>query len=60
MKPKELIRRLEQEGWQIVRTEGSHHMMKHPDSKHLIVVPFHNTDLKPGILNKILKQAGLK
>lgn len=60
MKPKELIRRLEQEGWQVVRTEGSHHMMKHSQRKDLIVVPFHNTDLKPGILNKILKQAGLK
>ena len=60
MKPKELIKRLEQEGWQVVRTEGSHHMMKHPERTDLIVVPFHNTDLKTGILNKILKQAGLK
>ena len=34
--------------------------MKHPERTDLIVVPFHNTDLKTGILNKILKQAGLK
>ena len=60
MKPKELMRILEKEGWHVSRIEGSHHMMKNPDSQELIVVPLHNTDIKPGILNKILKQAGLK
>lgn len=60
MKPKELIRKLEQEGWQVVRIDGSHHMMKHLESTELIVVALHNKDLKPGTLNKILKQAGLK
>ena len=60
MKPKELKKKLEQEGWRVVRIESSHHMMKHPDRQDLIVIPFHNTDIKPGLLNKILKQAGLK
>ena len=60
MKPKELKKKLEHEGWRVARIESSHHMMKHPDRQDLIVIPFHNTDIKPGILNKILKQAGLK
>ncbi len=60
MKPKELIRKFEQEGWQLVRIDGSHHMMKHQESAELIVVALHNKDLKPGTLSKILKQTGLK
>lgn len=60
MKPKELIRMLEREGWKVVRIDGSHHIMKHPDKSGMPVIPLHNKDLKPGTLNTILKQAGLK
>ena len=60
MKPKELIRMLEREGWKVVRIDGSHHIMKHPDKPGMPVIPLHNKDLKPGTLNNILKQAGLK
>ena len=60
MKPKDLIRVLEKEGWKVVRVDGSHHIMKHSETPGMIVVPLHNKDLKPGTLNNILKQAGLK
>ena len=35
---KRIIRRLESEGWVLVKTSGSHHKFKHPARKHHIVV----------------------
>lgn len=60
MKPKDLIRILGKEGWQIARVDGSHHILKHPERADMLVVPLHNKDLKPGTLNQIIKQAGMK
>ena len=60
MKPKDLLRVLAKEGWEIARVDGSHHILKHSDNPGMLVVPLHNKDLKPGTLNQILKQAGLK
>ncbi|MGH7801152.1 MAG: type II toxin-antitoxin system HicA family toxin [Thermodesulfobacteriota bacterium] len=52
---------LEQEGWYLVRTRGSHHQYKHPTKPGLVTVPGRPGDeLAPGTLNSILKQAGLK
>lgn len=60
MKPKELIKILQADGWYIERVQGSHYILKHPLKQGMSVVPLHNKDLKPGTLNSILKQAGLK
>ena len=60
MKPKDLIRILKQNGWKVVRIDGSHHVMKHSENINTIVVPLHNEDLGTGLFNKILKKAGLK
>lgn len=60
MKPKELIKLLLADGWQIERVRGSHHIFKHPKKDGMPVIPMHNKDLKPGTLTNILKQAGLK
>ena len=60
MKPKDLLKRLIADGWYIVRARGSHNILKHPSKKGMPVVPLHNNDMKPGTLNDILKQAGLK
>ncbi|MEZ0537052.1 type II toxin-antitoxin system HicA family toxin [Caldicellulosiruptoraceae bacterium PP1] len=60
MKPKELIKILKAEGWNIDRIQGSHYILKHPSKPGRPVIPYHNKDLKPGILNSILKQTGLK
>ena len=60
MKPKDLIKALEKDGWQVVRVDGSHHIMKHSNKPGMLVIPLHNKDLKPGTLNNIIKQAGLK
>lgn len=60
MKPKELLKILQADGWVIDRIKGSHHIMKHPTKQGRPTIPMHNKDLKPGTYNSILKQAGLK
>jgi predicted RNA binding protein YcfA (HicA-like mRNA interferase family) len=58
MTSKQLIKLLEQDGWRVNRVHGSHHVLKKDGKTE--VVPMHNKDLPPGILNAILKRAGLK
>lgn len=61
MIPLELIKRLEAAGWVEVRQSGSHKIFKHPDNPDNISVPVHSKkDLKPGLVSKLLKKAGLK
>ena len=42
LKGKEIVRILDQEGFRVVRTRGSHAELKHPDGK-TTVVPLHST-----------------
>jgi predicted RNA binding protein YcfA (HicA-like mRNA interferase family) len=59
MSGKDLLRRLEQAGWTLERVNGSHHIMAKGSDR--ITVPVHaNRDLSTGLLNKLLKEAGLK
>lgn len=58
MTGKQLVKLLKQNGWTVDRINGSHHILKNGDKTE--TVPCHNTDLKPGILNAILKRTGLK
>jgi predicted RNA binding protein YcfA (HicA-like mRNA interferase family) len=61
MKVREVIRMIESDGWVLVATKGSHRQFKHPAKPGRITVPAHlNDELKPGTLNSVLKQAGLK
>ena len=58
--PKEIIKLIEKDGWYLVGVEGSHHQFKHPVKKGKVTIPVHSKDLKKGLVNSILKQAGLK
>lgn len=61
MKVKDVIRRLEEEGWFLVATRGSHRQYKHPVWPGRVTVAGKpSDDLAPGTLNSILKQSGLK
>ena len=61
MKVREAIKLVEKDGWELVRTRGSHRQYKHPRKKGLVTIPGKMTDdLAPGTMNSILKQAGLK
>lgn len=52
---------LEADGWQLVKTRGSHRQYKHPAKPGKVTVSGKpSVDVPPGTLNSILKQAGLK
>jgi predicted RNA binding protein YcfA (HicA-like mRNA interferase family) len=53
-----IIKRLEAEGWVLVKTSGSHHKFKHPDRKHHIVVAHPVKDMPTGTARAIAKAAG--
>jgi predicted RNA binding protein YcfA (HicA-like mRNA interferase family) len=61
MKVREVIALLASDGWVLVATKGSHRQYKHPHKKGRVTVPGNmGHELKPGTLNSIMKQAGLK
>ena len=61
MKVREIVRLLEDAGWQQIRIRGSHRQFKHPSKPSVITVPGNEgKELAPGTLNAILKKAGLK
>ena len=59
MNGKELLKLLKNNGWQEVRIEGSHHVMR-KDNQTLIVPVHGSKSVKKGLLNAFLKEAGLK
>jgi len=60
MSSKDLIKLLKQNGWVLHRISGSHHIFKKAGIEDLITVPHPRKDVPKGLLNAILKQAGLK
>ncbi len=61
MKVREVIKTLEEDGWFLARTRGSHRQYRHSSKPGLVTVAGKPADdLGPGTLNSILKQAGLK
>jgi predicted RNA binding protein YcfA (HicA-like mRNA interferase family) len=61
MKVRDIIRRLERDGWHAVATSGSHRQYKHPVKSGRVTVAGHPShELAPGTLKSILRQAGLE
>jgi len=61
IKISKLIKLIEDDGWYLVRTRGSHRQYKHPLKKGIVTIAGKpNDDVAPGTLNNIIKQAGLK
>lgn len=61
MKIREIIKLIEKDGWYLVNQEGSHRQYKNPEKPGRVTIAGHlSDDISPGILNSILKQAGLK
>lgn len=61
MKARELVKLVESRGWVFQKQEGSHMIFKHPDFQRLLPIPNHGSkDLGKGLVQKILKQAGLR
>lgn len=60
MKPKEMIRLLKNNGFIKISQNGSHVKMKNFETERQTTIPIHSKDLKRGLEDAILKQAGLK
>jgi predicted RNA binding protein YcfA (HicA-like mRNA interferase family) len=61
VKVADVLRLLQQDGWQLIATRGSHRQFKHAAKPGRVTVPGKpSDDLAPGTLNSILKQSGLK
>ena len=53
---KEFIKLLEKLGFSVIRINGSHHRLKHPDGR-ITTIPVHKNDSLPkGLLRKILRE----
>lgn len=60
-KVKEIIKMLEEDGWFLVATKGSHRQFKHPSKAGKVTVNAKPSDvLSQEVLNSIFKQAGWK
>ncbi|MBO4749916.1 MAG: type II toxin-antitoxin system HicA family toxin [Lachnospiraceae bacterium] len=56
----EMIRLLKQNGFVEVSQSGSHKKMRNPITKVTVIVPCHSKEMKKGLEQAILKQAGIK
>jgi predicted RNA binding protein YcfA (HicA-like mRNA interferase family) len=55
---RDIIRRLEREGWRLARISGSHHVFKNPKNGATTIVPHPRKDLGPGLVLKIYRDTG--
>jgi predicted RNA binding protein YcfA (HicA-like mRNA interferase family) len=60
MNSKELIKLLEKDGWILRGSKGSHHVFNQPLKSGHITVPHPKKDLGIGLVQKLIKQAGIK
>lgn len=61
MKVSDVILKLQEDGWYIVATKGSHRQYKHNIKPGRVTVAGKpSDDLAPGTVNSIFKQAGWK
>jgi len=60
-KVREAIRVIEEDGWQLVKTKGSHRQYKHSTKPGRVTIAGKpSDDLAPKTFDSILRQAGLK
>lgn len=61
MKVRDLIRLLEDDGWVMARSKGSHRQFRHSSKPGSVTVSGNaGRDIPPGTLRSVLKQAGLE
>lgn len=57
---REILKILQQDGWYIVKINGSHHQLKHPVKQGKVTVPHPKKDILFKTAKSILDQVGLK
>ena len=63
MKYRDLVAMIEKDGWQHVRTTGSHFHFRHPAKKGVVTIPSGGKlgrDVPTGTLKSVLRQAGIE
>jgi predicted RNA binding protein YcfA (HicA-like mRNA interferase family) len=61
MKIRDIIKLMEDDGWHLVVTKGSHRQSKHPSKPGRVTIAGHPShDLTLGTLNSIYKQAQIE
>ncbi|MCI8374902.1 MAG: type II toxin-antitoxin system HicA family toxin [Lachnospiraceae bacterium] len=60
MSPQEMIKLLKKNGFESISQNGSHIKLRNVETGKTVIVPYHSKDLKKGLEQAILKQAGLK
>jgi predicted RNA binding protein YcfA (HicA-like mRNA interferase family) len=59
LKPKDVFRMLQRNGFYLHHATGSHYYLKHPAKPGVrVTLPWHNKDLKRGTLASIIDQVG--
>jgi predicted RNA binding protein YcfA (HicA-like mRNA interferase family) len=56
---KEMIKALRKVGFEVVRVKGSHHRLKHSNSRKTTIPVHGKQTLGPGLINKILRDVEL-
>lgn len=60
MTSQEMLKQLKRNGFEVISQNGSHIKLKNSSTNKTVIVPNHTVDLKKGLEQAILKQAGLK
>ena len=60
MHSREIIRRLEADGWQLKKVKGSHHHFTHPGKPGKVTVKHPAKDFRIGTLISIERQSGVR
>jgi predicted RNA binding protein YcfA (HicA-like mRNA interferase family) len=61
MKVRDVLRCLEDDGWVLVRTRGSHRQFKHPAKRSVVTVSGHpSVDVPAGTLKNIWRTAEIE
>ena len=50
---------LQRAGFEIIRSKGSHHFLRHPDGRATVVPVYARETIGLGLLHRILKDSGL-
>jgi len=61
MKVREVIRRIEADGWYRVRIKGDHRIFQHPTKSGIVVIPGSlGADIPIGTMRSVFRQAQLE
>ncbi len=55
---RDIKRRLERDGFDLISVRGSHHKYRHPETRRVVILPHPKRDIPMGTVRSLYKQAG--